>query len=63
MSVVNASSKKMGLPLVTSAARLREWRGYAPLSGLLYELRTGYVARSSHWGSRHLRGEITKTRV
>jgi hypothetical protein len=54
MRVVNASRKKIGLPLVMSAARLKEWRGYACLSGVEYEDNTGYTARRRELGSRAL---------
>lgn len=54
MSVVKASRKNMGLPLVSSAARLREWRGYACLSGVSYDDNNGYTARLSEDGSRAL---------
>lgn len=43
--VVNASRKNIGLPLVIRAARLKEWRGYACLSGVEYDISTGYTAR------------------
>lgn len=44
----------MGLPLVISAARLRECRGYACLSGEAYEVNNGYIARLREEGSSPL---------
>lgn len=54
MSIVKASRKKIGLPLVSSAARLREWRGNACFSGDSYDTNEGYIARLSEEGSRAL---------
>lgn len=45
MRVVNASRKNIGLPLVINAARLKEWRGNACLSGDAYDVSSGYIAR------------------
>jgi len=44
MRHVNASRKKMGLPLVMRAAWLRECCGYACLSGVAYDDKTGCTA-------------------
>jgi len=55
MRVVNASRKKIGLPLVMSVARRKEWRGYACLSGVEYDDNIGYTARRRELGSRALK--------
>lgn len=54
MRVVNASRKNIGLPLVINAARLKEWRGNACLSGVAYDVSSGYIARLRELGSRAL---------
>lgn len=54
MRVVNASRKNIGLSLVSNAARLKEWRGYANLSGVAYDVSKGYIARWSELGSSPL---------
>lgn len=58
MRVVKASRRNIGLPLVISAARLKEWRGYACLSGVSYDDNNGYMARLSEEGSRALHEEL-----
>jgi hypothetical protein len=55
MRVVNASRKKIGLPLVMSAAWLKEWRGYACLYGVEYDDNTGYTAPRREVGSKALK--------
>lgn len=42
---VKASIKNIGVPLVIRAARLDECCGYACLSGVEYDVKTGYTAR------------------
>ncbi len=54
MRHVNASRKKMGLPLVMRAAWLRECCGYACLSGVAYDDKTGCTARRRSKGSNAL---------
>lgn len=54
MSVVKASRKNIGLPLVSNAALLKECRGNACLSGVSYDANSGYTARLSEEGSRAL---------
>lgn len=54
MRFVNASRRNIGLPLVIRAARLKEWRGYASLSGEAYEVNTGYTALQREVGSSAL---------
>lgn len=57
MRFVNESRKNIGLSLVLKAARHNEWRGNACLSGVAYEVSTGYIARLREAGSSALQIE------
>lgn len=65
MRFVNASRKNIGLPLVISAARLRECRGYACLSGEAYEVNNGYTARLREEGSSalHQKSKVVNNKI
>lgn len=52
---MNASRKNIGLSLVINAARLKECRGYACISGVAYDDNSGYMARLRELGSSALR--------